>query len=98
MEEKVSIEQATADGFLHIFNKQNGRTFKIVRLGDSPDVECKDDQGKALNLEIRSEEHTSELQSRRDLVCRLLLEKKKKKKITEKSTKSKNLITTNIKE
>src|SRR5690349_22066163 len=29
---------------------------------------------------IRSEEHTSELQSRRDLVCRLLLEKKKNKK------------------
>src|SRR5438067_10698465 len=28
----------------------------------------------------RSEEHTSELQSRFDLVCRLLLEKKKKKK------------------
>src|SRR6266496_5328907 len=27
----------------------------------------------------RSEEHTSELQSRRDLVCRLLLEKKNKK-------------------
>src|SRR2546421_4245030 len=30
--------------------------------------------------ETRSEEHTSELQSRSDLVCRLLLEKKKKKK------------------
>src|SRR6266496_1032494 len=29
----------------------------------------------------RSEEHTSELQSRRDLVCRLLLEKKKEKNI-----------------
>src|SRR5690349_23124606 len=28
----------------------------------------------------RSEEHTSELQSRREIVCRLLLEKKKKKK------------------
>src|SRR2546421_6419929 len=28
---------------------------------------------------LRSEEHTSELQSRSDLVCRLLLEKKKKK-------------------
>src|SRR5206468_11209242 len=28
----------------------------------------------------RSEEHTSELQSRSDLVCRLLLEKKKKQK------------------
>src|SRR5438874_10358894 len=30
-------------------------------------------------LTRRSEEHTSELQSRRDLVCRLLLEKKKQK-------------------
>src|SRR2546430_15414215 len=31
-------------------------------------------------LETRSEEHTSELQSQSNLVCRLLLEKKKKKK------------------
>src|SRR3712207_7707936 len=31
---------------------------------------------------IRSEEHTSELQSRQYLVCRLLLEKKKKPQIT----------------
>src|SRR5699024_11815320 len=31
------------------------------------------------NLRERSEEHTSELQSRFDLVCRLLLEKKKKR-------------------
>src|SRR2546427_4761395 len=30
---------------------------------------------------VRSEEHTSELQSQSNLVCRLLLEKKKKKKI-----------------
>src|SRR5438874_9795761 len=40
---------------------------------------------------IRSEEHTSELQSRRDLVCRLLLEKKKKKKKHKKI----NMTTTN---
>src|SRR5206468_11761070 len=32
----------------------------------------------AEQLDERSEEHTSELQSRSDLVCRLLLEKKKK--------------------
>src|SRR2546422_5452766 len=32
-------------------------------------------------LLVRSEEHTSELQSRLHLVCRLLLEKKKKKHI-----------------
>src|SRR5947207_5557651 len=31
-------------------------------------------------LSFRSEEHTSELQSHSDLVCRLLLEKKKKKR------------------
>src|SRR2546422_1811310 len=33
-----------------------------------------------LNAAVRSEEHTSELQSRLHLVCRLLLEKKKKGK------------------
>src|SRR5436309_5658347 len=32
----------------------------------------------ALSIRLRSEEHTSELQSRENLVCRLLLEKKKK--------------------
>src|SRR5438034_8868379 len=34
----------------------------------------------ALRVEDRSEEHTSELQSHSDLVCRLLLEKKKENK------------------
>src|SRR5258707_7953055 len=40
-----------------------------------------DETGAAgpLRLRVRSEEHTSELQSRQYLVCRLLLEKKKKK-------------------
>src|SRR2546428_10395846 len=32
---------------------------------------------EGLDWQFRSEEHTSELQSRSDLVCRLLLEKKK---------------------
>src|SRR2546422_7933749 len=36
----------------------------------------------------RSEEHTSELQSRLHLVCRLLLEKKKNQKHTDKTTRS----------
>ena len=36
---------------------------------------------------VRSEEHTSELQSRGHLVCRLLLEKKKNKKIKKKKNK-----------
>src|SRR5207247_11247935 len=37
-----------------------------------------DDLDEAAAIPKRSEEHTSELQSRVDLVCRLLLEKKKK--------------------
>src|SRR5438270_7252647 len=41
-------------------------------LGKEP-VSCRDNSG-------RSEEHTSELQSQSNLVCRLLLEKKKKKR------------------
>src|SRR2546428_4812420 len=38
--------------------------------------------GTAFGAVTRSEEHTSELQSRSDLVCRLLLEKKKKTAMT----------------
>src|SRR5690349_22906760 len=44
-------------------------------------VSARDDDRVGRPAELvtgRSEEHTSELQSRRDLVCRLLLEKKKK--------------------
>src|SRR2546421_13027750 len=44
-------------------------------------VVCRDDcRGLCprCGTDLRSEEHTSELQSRSDLVCRLLLEKKKK--------------------
>src|SRR5437667_6593780 len=35
---------------------------------------------RSYTIHLRSEEHTSELQSHHDLVCRLLLEKKKNKK------------------
>src|SRR5205809_4800066 len=44
--------------------------------------------------DIRSEEHTSELQSRLHLVCRLLLEKKKNQK--QKQNKTKHSIHTNL--
>src|SRR5699024_11542657 len=43
----------------------------VSNADDSPEKEKN-------HIEMRSEEHTSELQSRFDLVCRLLLEKKKK--------------------
>src|SRR2546427_6003250 len=42
-------------------------------------VSEKADVGGVVLQSVRSEEHTSELQSQSNLVCRLLLEKKKKK-------------------
>src|SRR6266536_6010999 len=49
---------------------------RVLPLMDKPEAYKLPNQQNA----VRSEEHTSELQSRVDLVCRLLLEKKKKKK------------------
>src|SRR2546421_9157947 len=45
--------------------------------GDGPQGQARG-RTQGLVQVLRSEEHTSELQSRSDLVCRLLLEKKKK--------------------
>src|SRR6266403_4672862 len=47
-------------------------------------------RGRGRNA-TRSEEHTSELQSRRDLVCRLLLEKKKKRQKHARTRKKKKI-------
>src|SRR2546422_6005254 len=41
-------------------------------------IACAGSLSKAISFQPRSEEHTSELQSRLHLVCRLLLEKKKR--------------------
>src|SRR2546427_2635526 len=46
----------------------------------SPRFRHTDDRAFRGGPEMRSEEHTSELQSQSNLVCRLLLEKKKKKR------------------
>src|SRR3712207_7741954 len=51
---------------------------RAMRTPDCPGVAARDSARPE-----RSEEHTSELQSRQYLVCRLLLEKKKKIQITE---------------
>src|SRR5437899_8795507 len=50
--------------------------------GASVEIERRLDGSHWLRFRNRSEEHTSELQSLRHLVCRLLLEKKKEKKRT----------------
>src|SRR2546421_6459552 len=51
----------------------------VSQIGEFSFVLAREGRGMGLVSETRSEEHTSELQSRSDLVCRLLLEKKKKK-------------------
>src|SRR5436190_14096049 len=45
-----------------------------------------DPGGRTTSSSVRSEEHTSELQSHSDLVCRLLLEKKKIRNYTNEET------------
>src|SRR3712207_8537205 len=57
-------------------------TSRKVIFGESTDMRLARDLPKDMTFEPpRSEEHTSELQSRQYLVCRLLLEKKKKHNI-----------------
>src|SRR2546430_6684473 len=53
--------------------KEHTTRTRVVLLGTGTPVPDPDRSGPA-----RSEEHTSELQSQSNLVCRLLLEKKKK--------------------
>src|SRR5437016_11945685 len=75
---------------------RSGRADLVVLNGDDPGLA---EHAAATVLDAaRSEEHTSELQSLTNLVCRLLLEKKKKKKEIEtpiKKTKKMNTKTTN---
>src|SRR3712207_7810515 len=59
---------------------------RLSRQKDQPELHGQEvslpslDEGPSGPVVIRSEEHTSELQSRQYLVCRLLLEKKNKPK------------------
>src|SRR3712207_8768027 len=59
-----------------------GRTSAVQRSAIFPrhrvPGESEDEAQQQVGVEARSEEHTSELQSRQYLVCRLLLEKKNK--------------------
>src|SRR5437660_9038125 len=67
---------------------ERARAHRVQRRQDAqaPHPHHRGRRRHARDFALRSEEHTSELQSRGHLVCRLLLEKKKKKK-KEKDTK-----------
>src|SRR5688572_31027754 len=73
---KPFVDLLVHDGYQVIrnrkpFTKQSLDSFKVLVIANALGAEDMDD---------RSEEHTSELQSQSNLVCRLLLEKKKRKK------------------
>src|SRR3712207_7583142 len=73
--------RSTLFPYTTLFRSEGGPRLVDVRQPDDP---RHPDAGQHVldhlpGLEQRSEEHTSELQSRQYLVCRLLLEKKKKK-------------------
>src|SRR5476649_3109528 len=75
--------------FFFFFNDTATTEIYTLSLHDALPIFCgnairclaKSPRAKSVRGESRSEEHTSELQSHSDLVCRLLLEKKKNKLI-----------------
>src|SRR5690606_42162906 len=62
------------EGFGEAHRRQLRLIFEALAAGETPPVAGREAR-KAVDVILRSEEHTSELQSRENLVCRLLLEK-----------------------
>src|SRR3989475_4066971 len=73
------LAELTEDGFAFRVD------MRLRPFGDAGPLACSFDSLETY-LIARSEEHTSELQSQSNLVCRLLLEKKKKTKSAEPPT------------
>src|SRR3712207_8201026 len=73
-EQRVGVETQMVRSEL----RHGARVANLPRVGVDRRRGLADRELDAVAVEYRSEEHTSELQSRQYLVCRLLLEKKKK--------------------
>src|SRR2546422_6282739 len=74
--------RSTLFPYTTLFRSCNGScaAFTIEELPQAPVQDVEEQRALARPRHARSEEHTSELQSRLHLVCRLLLEKKNNKK------------------
>src|SRR3712207_5141635 len=68
-----SSQQLLPTGSISMFDWQ----YELQKKLQKPQIINYSQQSNGVENEARSEEHTSELQSRQYLVCRLLLEKKK---------------------
>src|SRR5690606_39366791 len=71
-------DDKSLDALLDLAGKEYGEEIRSTAISHlvSRDAKAASMQAVSLLSDLRSEEHTSELQSRENLVCRLLLEKK----------------------
>src|SRR5690606_40912251 len=74
---KIAKQAGVADGTIYLYFKNKEDILISVFQEKMAVFVSKLEQILNKDLSARSEEHTSELQSRENLVCRLLLEKKK---------------------
>src|SRR2546429_877136 len=75
---RTTLPPAALSGTIQRVVREVDAAVPVVRLRDMDSVFAESIRRPRLLAQLRSEEHTSELQSRLHLVCRLLLEKKKK--------------------
>src|SRR5207253_11446581 len=75
----LSLHDALPISLGDVFGSGSGSTLILLRSRSQAAADFVMSRSEP-SCERRSEEHTSELQSRGHLVCRLLLEKKKKKR------------------
>src|SRR5687768_18286489 len=73
---RVHVRHRAADGLTHLVQRHLVVEAVARDEGDGA-LHGGGRAGARVDVDVRSEEHTSELQSRLHLVCRLLLEKKK---------------------
>src|SRR3712207_7630235 len=74
--------ELAGDGDHRVDGARDDGVSRLAESGGDRHGEMRARRGSVVAGEDRSEEHTSELQSRQYLVCRLLLEKKKKNNIS----------------
>src|SRR2546428_750725 len=81
---RLRAERLTPEHFAELRRMDRDPEFMAMLGGPRDDAQTAAYLARNLQhwTDYRSEEHTSELQSRSDLVCRLLLEKKKKNDIS----------------
>src|SRR3712207_8771935 len=74
LQEEIKLQVCDIDSSRMMIHLRHAKAARIVI---SPCRSLRSNRCASIGPHIRSEEHTSELQSRQYLVCRLLLEKKK---------------------